>query len=118
MQNGGQAVSPLQLFNREVGVSINANFAGDSHGFHRELFRRQLRVLCKCARGGDCVAFIAGNPDGHHLVNRSPRPAKLLEIGNADPADRCLYPDIDLGLEASGPGFTHRDGSLYPAKPR
>src|ERR1700748_278658 len=65
-------------------------------------------------RAGDCVAFVAGEPDGHHLVNRSAQPAKLLEIGNADPKDRCVYPDIDLLIEAGGPGFTHRDGSPYP----
>ena len=69
-------------------------------------------------RAGDCVAFVAGEADGHHLVNRSAHPAKLLEIGNADPNDRCVYPDIDLLIEASGPGFTHRDGSPYPAKAR
>ncbi|HXP65104.1 MAG TPA: cupin domain-containing protein [Steroidobacteraceae bacterium] len=67
-------------------------------------------------RAGDCVAFIAGDPDGHHLVNRSAHPAKLLEIGNADTQDRCVYPDIDLLIEAGGPGFTHRDGSPYPPK--
>jgi len=69
-------------------------------------------------RAGDCVAFIAGEPDGHHLVNRSAHPARLLEIGNADPKDRCVYPDIDLLIEGSGPGFTHRDGTPYPAKTR
>jgi uncharacterized cupin superfamily protein len=69
-------------------------------------------------RAGDSVAFIAGEPDGHHLINRSALPAKLLEIGNADPKDRCVYPDIDLLIEAGAPGFTHRDGLPYPAKPR
>lgn len=69
-------------------------------------------------RAGDCAAFKAGDPDGHHLVNRSTLPARILEIGNSDPQDRCVYPDIDLLIEASGPGFTHRDGSLYPAKGR
>jgi uncharacterized cupin superfamily protein len=33
-------------------------------------------------RAGDCAAFKAGDPDGHHLVNRSDRPAKVLEVGN------------------------------------
>src|ERR1700679_666198 len=35
-----QLATHLQLFDREVGISIDANFAGDSHGFHREVFRR------------------------------------------------------------------------------
>jgi uncharacterized cupin superfamily protein len=69
-------------------------------------------------RAGDCAAFKAGNPDGHQLVNRSRLPAKLLEIGNSDTEDRCVYPDIDLLIESSGPGFTHRDGTPYPRKPR
>ncbi|MEJ0008049.1 MAG: cupin domain-containing protein [Steroidobacteraceae bacterium] len=52
-------------------------------------------------RPGDCAAFKAGDPDGHHLVNRSDRPAKVLEIGNSDSRDRCVYPDIDM---IAGPG--------------
>jgi uncharacterized cupin superfamily protein len=67
---------------------------------------------------GDCVAFKAGDPDGHHLVNRSALPARLLEIGNADPKDRCVYPDIDLLSEAGAQGFSHRDGLPYPTKTR
>jgi uncharacterized cupin superfamily protein len=63
---------------------------------------------------GDSAAFKAGNPDGHHLVNKSGRPAKVLEIGNADPNDRCVYSDIDM---VAGPGavrYRHRDGRPYP----
>jgi uncharacterized cupin superfamily protein len=69
-------------------------------------------------RAGDCAAFKSGNPDGHQLVNRSAQPAKLLEIGNSDTKDRCVYPDIDLLIDAGGPGFTHRDGTPYQLKPR
>ena len=61
---------------------------------------------------GDCAAFRRGDPDGHHLVNKSGRPASVLEIGNSDPQDRCTYPDIDM--IAHGPGYTHRDGTPYP----
>jgi uncharacterized cupin superfamily protein len=63
---------------------------------------------------GDCAAFRRGDPDGHHLVNKSARQARVLEIGNSDPRDRCTYPDIDM--IAAGTGYTHRDGTPYPAK--
>ena len=65
-------------------------------------------------RPGDCAAFKAGDPDGHHLVNKSDRPAKVLEVGNSDPRDRCVYPDIDM--LAAAEGYTHRDGTPYPVK--
>lgn len=69
-------------------------------------------------RPGDCAAFKAGDPDGHHLVNRSGRPAKVLEVGNADPQDRCVYSDIDMVAEPGGKGYSRRDGSPYPVNPR
>ncbi|RKH12084.1 cupin domain-containing protein [Corallococcus sp. CA053C] len=67
-------------------------------------------------RPGDCVAFRHGDPDGHHLINKSSRLAKVLEVGNSDPQDRCVYSDIDM---VAGPGdaaYRHRDGTPYPAK--
>jgi uncharacterized cupin superfamily protein len=67
-------------------------------------------------RAGDCAAFKAGNPDGHHLINKSGKPATVLEIGNSDPRDRCVYPDIDMLAEPGVRGYSHRDGSPYPAK--
>jgi len=64
---------------------------------------------------GDCAAFKAGDPDGHHLINRSDRDAVVLEVGNSDPArDRCDYPDIDMVAEPQVEGYLHRDGSPYP----
>jgi uncharacterized cupin superfamily protein len=65
-------------------------------------------------RAGDCVAFRSGDPDGHHLVNKSGRPARVLEIGTSDRQDRCTYPDIDM--IADHRGYTHRDGTPYPRK--
>lgn len=67
-------------------------------------------------RAGDCAAFKSGEPDGHHLVNRSERPAKVLEIGTSDRQDRCVYPDIDMIAEPGVAGYSHRDGSSYPIK--
>jgi uncharacterized cupin superfamily protein len=45
---------------------------------------------------GMCAGFPAGTTNGHHLVNRSNRPARYLEISNRDPADTAEYPDDDL----------------------
>jgi uncharacterized cupin superfamily protein len=64
---------------------------------------------------GDCAAFKAGDSDGHHLINRSANPAKLLEIGNSDSRDRCVYSDIDMTAEPGLEVFSHRDGSPYPS---
>jgi len=47
------------------------------------------------------------------LINKSSRPAKVLEIGNSDPGDRCVYPDIDMVAEPGAPGYSHRDGTPY-----
>ncbi len=69
-------------------------------------------------RPGDCAAFKAGDPDGHHLVNKSGRPARVLEIGNSDPRDRCVYSDIDMVAGPADAGYSHRDGSPYPVKAR
>jgi uncharacterized cupin superfamily protein len=65
-------------------------------------------------RAGDCAAFRSDEPDGHHLVNKSGRPARVLEIGTTDPQDRCTYPDIDMIADERG--YTHRDGTPYPLK--
>ena len=65
-------------------------------------------------RAGDCAAFRSGDRDGHHLVNKSGRPARVLEIGTTDPQDRCTYPDVDMIADARG--YTHRDGTPYPSK--
>jgi uncharacterized cupin superfamily protein len=67
-------------------------------------------------RAGDCAAFRRGDPDGHHLVNKSGQAAKVLEIGNSDPRDRCVYPDIDMIAEPAVEGYSHRDGAPYPVK--
>ncbi|MFN3521848.1 MAG: cupin domain-containing protein [Phenylobacterium sp.] len=65
-------------------------------------------------RAGDCAAFRAGEPDGHHLVNRSDRDARVLEVGNSDPEDVCAYADIDMLADAAG--YRRRDGTPYPPK--
>ena len=68
----------------------------------------------KVLREGDCAGFKAGDPDGHHLQNRSEDDAVILEVGTSGAADVTEYPDIDLrGLPD---GYVHRDGAPYKAK--
>jgi uncharacterized cupin superfamily protein len=63
---------------------------------------------------GDCAAFKAGEPDGHHLINRTDQDAIVLEVGNADPArDRCYYSDIDMVAEPGEDLYRRRDGTPY-----
>ena len=47
---------------------------------------------------GDCVGFKAGEPNAHHLQNRSDQPAVYYDIGGRDTWDTSHFPDI--GLEA------------------
>jgi uncharacterized cupin superfamily protein len=55
-------------------------------------------------RPGMAAGFPAGKPDGHHLINRTDRPATYLEVGSRrDDLDECDYPDIDMAVR-------HRDG--------
>ena len=67
-------------------------------------------VLC----AGDCAAFPANTPNGHHLVNRSAGLAICLEVGGRSALDRVVYSDIDLLCEPGVDGYLHRDGTPYP----
>jgi uncharacterized cupin superfamily protein len=64
---------------------------------------------------GMCAGFPAGRADGHHLVNRSDRPAVYLEVGDRLPGDGGHYPDVDLAAQPGKPAytFTRRDGSGF-----
>jgi len=66
-------------------------------------------------RPGDAAGFEAGVANGHHLVNRSDRPAMFLEIGSRAKDERCHYPDIDMVFDGrdGGDRFTHKDGQPY-----
>jgi uncharacterized cupin superfamily protein len=62
---------------------------------------------------GDCAGFKAGEPDGHHLQNRGPAEAVILEVGARLPqGDAVDYPDIDLQIR-SAHIFEHKDGTPY-----
>jgi uncharacterized cupin superfamily protein len=66
-------------------------------------------------RPGDVVGFKAGVANGHHLVNRSERPVRYLEIGSRRiEVDRAVYPDDDLAVQPDGTGkrrMTRKDGT-------
>ena len=65
--------------------------------------------------GGMCAGFAAGERDAHHLINRSGKPARYLEIGSRIDGDDCFYPDDDMlwvNTEA-GSHSAHKDGRAY-----
>jgi uncharacterized cupin superfamily protein/glutathione S-transferase len=65
---------------------------------------------------GLCAGFPAGTTDGHHLVNRSDRPARYLEIGSRVEGDSVVYSDVDMACRKNADGawvYTRRDGSPY-----
>lgn len=66
---------------------------------------------------GDCAAFPANAPDGHHFINRTDRPARFLVVGSKSSREVATYSDVDLTvtLEAGRAVFTHKDGSPYQA---
>jgi uncharacterized cupin superfamily protein len=66
-------------------------------------------------RAGDSAGFKAGDPNGHHLQNRSNADAVILEIGNHLDTDTAHYPDIDLiaALIEGKSKLTRRDGTPY-----
>ena len=70
-------------------------------------------------RAGDCAAFPANSPNGHHFINRSAAPASFLVIGSKAPREVVTYSDVDLVVTmAEGRAdFSYKDGSSY-AGPR
>jgi uncharacterized cupin superfamily protein len=64
---------------------------------------------------GMCAGFPAGKADGHHLVNRGPRVAVYLEVGDRSPGDQTFYPDVDLQARSNRAQseYLHKDGSPY-----
>jgi uncharacterized cupin superfamily protein len=67
-------------------------------------------------RPGDCAGFRAGVANGHHLVNKSGRPATYVEIGTRAREAKAYYPDADLQavkVEAGPAKFLRKDGTPY-----
>ena len=71
-------------------------------------------------RPGDCAAFPANTPDGHHFLNRSDTPASFLVVGSKAKREVATYSDVDLmvTLEGGIATFTRKDGTSYvPPQP-
>ncbi len=64
-------------------------------------------------RASDCAAFPAGDPDGHHFINRTERVARFLVVGSKAPREVATYSDVDLQVEiAAGKArFSYKDGT-------
>ncbi|HTL25859.1 MAG TPA: cupin domain-containing protein [Burkholderiales bacterium] len=69
-------------------------------------------------RPGMCIGFKAGEPNAHHLVNRSNMRARFLIAGSRAPGDHGFYPDDDVAWLRTEKGhlMVHKDGSPYPTK--
>ena len=61
---------------------------------------------------GMIAGFRAGSSNGHHLVNRSDRTARVLEVGTRTVEEVAHYSDIDMMVreDVGGWGYTTKDG--------
>jgi uncharacterized cupin superfamily protein len=64
---------------------------------------------------GMAAGFPAGRPDGHHLINRSDKPVRYLEVGTRAPTEEAEYSDIDMKARKLDGRFvfTHKNGEPY-----
>ena len=62
-------------------------------------------------RPGDVAAWPKGDPNGHHLINRSEEPCTFVAI-SAGPGGEGAYSDIDMRWTADGT-YVHKDGTPY-----
>ena len=61
---------------------------------------------------GMVAGFRAGEPDGHHLVNRSAMVARVIEVGTRGGPEVARYPDIAMMIreDANGSAYSTMDG--------
>ena len=65
-------------------------------------------------RAGDIAVFPKGNGNGHHFINRSDAPCRLISIGKGGVSAPVHYSDIDMMIDPiKGAGYRHRDGTPY-----
>jgi uncharacterized cupin superfamily protein len=62
------------------------------------------------------AGFPAGVSDGHHLINRSERPVRYLEVGTRAETEQAQYSDIDMMARKTGGRFvfTRKNGEPCP----
>ena len=66
-------------------------------------------------QAGDCVAFPANVPDGHHFINCSGEVAQFLVVGSKAKREVATYSDVDLVLtvEAGQASYAYKDGTPW-----
>jgi uncharacterized cupin superfamily protein len=66
-------------------------------------------------RPGDAAAFPRSDGNGHHLVNRTDRPALYLEVGTRSAREHAHYPDDDLIMirDEKGRRVLHKSGEPW-----
>ena len=64
---------------------------------------------------GMVAGFPASSGDGHHLINRTDRPAVYLEVGGRIPGESVTYSDIDMMVvpEDERGNYRRKDGTPY-----
>ncbi|RFU12260.1 cupin domain-containing protein [Rhodobacteraceae bacterium W635] len=62
---------------------------------------------------GECAAFKAGDPNGHHFINHTDDETRFLVIGTRTETETGWYSDVDLkiSVDATGFTFTRKDGT-------
>lgn len=69
-----------------------------------------------CMTAGMVAGFKSGAENGHHLINRSDKPATFLVVGSRLPGDAVHYPDDDFQWLAQDDGTrvaARKDGTEY-----
>lgn len=61
---------------------------------------------------GTCAGFAKNVADGHCLRNDGEGSVTYLEVGSRNPADRVVYPDVDMVVERRVV-FARKDGTPY-----
>ncbi len=67
----------------------------------------------KIMKIGDCAAFPANTPNGHHFINHTDKPMSFLVIGTRSDYEEATYSDEDLRviLQNRKPTFQRKDGT-------
>ena len=65
-------------------------------------------------KAGECAGFKAGEPTGHHIINKSSEVAVLFEIGTRCDNEICHYTGLDFTYrKVNGVvTFVNKDGSI------
>jgi uncharacterized cupin superfamily protein len=69
---------------------------------------------------GMCAGFRASTGIAHHIVNRGPGDAVILEVGDRTPGEAVTYPDDDLNYETGPDGrarYLRKDGTPIVENP-